>query len=430
MHRRTKILIKIWGNRLLLAIVAALIVWANVRRLHDNVYSNYEKIIDFGRIKDDDALVKPAIAAIFYAGKKQTNSSLSTYFNHSDNYKKQNVKLIVVPRKVTSYSDEVIKKLYEEIKNNNRLQKVLLVYDKDKKNDVRAHKKMLQQVIDVAEIEEIALQEKNFKSEQKIDEFLTEAESMVVFLADLDKGLVDEESDFLTAEAVYFAQKHFYQMNVFDIIDTKLAKSLDKDYETLYPLQTIKNEPLLDKQKRNLERFKQHYWHLLSNYLELNLFQLTNGLGDVFPPKTEENYRLYDRGRLVLKAYDEDYVEIFEKAEMQENRGVALLLLDAVKKLVETGKANQARYFKLYVLTDLEFIKQNSDTMLMSYLEQDDGIFVKYKDKSALLVADDRPDNPEDLSSVVRQKAQIPADVDDENLDFYRFKTVEMEYGD
>ena len=323
-----------------------------------------------------------------------------------------------------------IKKLYEEIKNNNRLQKVLLVYDKDKKNDVRAHKKMLQQVIDVAEIEEIALQEKNFKSEQKIDEFLTEAESMVVFLADLDKGLVDEESDFLTAEAVYFAQKHFYQMNVFDIIDTKLAKSLDKDYETLYPLQTIKNEPLLDKQKRNLERFKQHYWHLLSNYLELNLFQLTNGLGDVFPPKTEENYRLYDRGRLVLKAYDEDYVEIFEKAEMQENRGVALLLLDAVKKLVEAGKANQARYFKLYVLTDLEFIKQNSDTMLMSYLEQDDGIFVKYKDKSALLVADDRPDNPEDLSSVVRQKAQIPADVDDENLDFYRFKTVEMEYGD
>lgn len=430
MHRRTKILIKIWGNRLLLAIVAALIVWANVRRLHDNVYSNYEKIIDFGRIKDDDALVKPAIAAIFYAGKKQTNSSLSTYFNHSDNYKKQNVKLIVVPRKVTSYSDEVIKKLYEEIKNNNRLQKVLLVYDKDKKNDVRAHKKMLQQVIDVAEIEEIALQEKNFKSEQKIDEFLTEAESMVVFLADLDKGLVDEESDFLTAEAVYFAQKHFYQMNVFDIIDTKLAKSLDKDYETLYPLQTIKNEPLLDKQKRNLERFKQHYWHLLSNYLELNLFQLTNGLGNVFPPKTEENYRLYDRGRLVLKAYDEDYVEIFEKAEMQENRGVALLLLDAVKKLVEAGKANQARYFKLYVLTDLEFIKQNSDTMLMSYLEQDDGIFVKYKDKSALLVADDRPDNPEDLSSVVRQKAQIPADVDDENLDFYRFKTVEMEYGD
>ena len=430
MHRRTKILIKIWGNRLLLAIVAALIVWANVRRLHDNVYSNYEKIIDFGRIKDDDALVKPAIAAIFYAGKKQTNSSLSTYFNHSDNYKKQNVKLIVVPRKVTSYSDEVIKKLYEEIKNNNRLQKVLLVYDKDKKNDVRAHKKMLQQVIDVAEIEEIALQEKNFKSEQKIDEFLTEAKSMVVFLADLDKGLVDEESDFLTAEAVYFAQKHFYQMNVFDIIDTKLAKSLDKDYETLYPLQTIKNEPLLDKQKRNLERFKQHYWHLLSNYLELNLFQLTNGLGDVFPPKTEENYRLYDRGRLVLKAYDEDYVEIFEKAEMQENRGVALLLLDAVKKLVEAGKASQARYFKLYVLTDLEFIKQNSDTMLMSYLEQDDGIFVKYKDKSALLVADDRPDNPEDLSSVVRQKAQIPADVDDENLDFYRFKTVEMEYGD
>ncbi len=430
MRRRTKILIKVWGNRLLWGIVAALIIWANVLRLHDNVYSNYEKIIDFGRIKDEDALVKPAIAAIFYAGKSQAKSSLSTYFNHSDNYKKQNVKLIIVPRKVTSHSGEVIKKLYEEIKNNNQFQKVLLVYDKDKKNDVSVHKKMLRQVMDVAETKEISLQEKNLKSEQKIDEFLTEPKSLVVFLADLDKGLVDADSDFLTGEAVYFAQKYFYQMNVFDIIDTQLAKSLDKDYETLYPLQTIKNEPLLAKQKRNLERFKQHYWHLLSNYFELNLFQLSQGLDSVFPPKTEENYRLYDRGRLVLKAFDENYVEIFEKAEMQENRGIALLLLDAVQELVDAGKAKQAKYFKLYVLTDLEFIKQNSGTMLMSYLEQDDGIYVKYKDKSALLVADDRPDDPEDLAPAVRQKAQIPAEIADENLDFYRFKTVEMEYGD
>ena len=56
------------------------------------------------------------------------------------------------------------------------------------------------------------------------------------------------------------------------------------------------------------------------------------------------------------------------------------------------------------------------------------------RDKIDRLIEEDKErvtyDNPEDLSSVVRQKAQIPADVDDENLDFYRFKTVEMEYGD
>ncbi len=81
-------------------------------------------------------------------------------------------------------------------------------------------------------------------------------------------------------------------------------------------------------------------------------------------------------------------------------------------------------------MTDLEKVKPAADTMLMSYLEQDDGIFAEYKDKSALLVADDRPDNPEDLSLVVRQNANIPDDVSDVKIDYYRFKTVEMNYGD
>ena len=68
--------------------------------------------------------------------------------------------------------------------------------------------------------------------------------------------------------------------------------------------------------------------------------------------------------------------------------------------------------------------------MLMSYLDSDDGIFAEYKGKSALLVADDRPDNPEDLADIVRQKAGISSDVPNENINFYKFKTVEMNYGD
>ena len=430
MRQRTKLLIKLWLNRFLWCCVLGLIIWINALRLQDNNYSNYEKVIDYGRIKDADKLVCPVIAAIFYAGKNNTKTSLSTYFNHSNNYKKQNVKMVVVPQNITSYSAEVIEKLYEEIRNNNKIKKVLLIYDKDDKNDVNAHKKILKQVMDVSEINENPVSQYNLNSEKTIDIYLKSTDNLVIFLADLDKGLNENNSNFLTGEAVYFAQKYHYQINVFDIVDTQLAKALDKDYETLYPLQTMKDEPLLAKQKRNLERFKRHYWHLLRNYFELNLIQISQGDAPILPLRTEENYRLYDRGRLVLKAFDKNYIEIFEQIEMQENKGIIMLLLDAIRHLVTSGKNKDAQYFKIYFLTDLEYIEQEKGTMLMSYLDQDDGIYAVYKDKYSLLVADDRPDNPEDLATTVQTKAKIGKDIPEEKINFYKFKTLEINYED
>ena len=431
MHRNVKFLIGVWIKRLLLLTVLGLIVWANVIRLKDNNFSNHEKAIDYGLIKDDDKLINPVIATIFYAGKNNNKSDISTYFNHSGNYKKQNIKMVIVPKKLAAYSKEVVEKLYEEINLNNQINKVLLVYDKDTKNDIKLHKKMLLQIMGAQNVQETPISQQSLTGEKKVEEYLSEPQNLVVFLADLDKGLNDKNSDFLTGEAVFFAQQHHYQINVFDIIDTQLAKALDKDYETLYPLETIKAEPLLAKQKRNLKRYKRHYWHLLQNYFELNLLQMSQDLDDaVMPLRSEENYRLYDRGRLVLKAYDEHYLEIFEKAEMRENLGIAYLVSDAIKSLVSRGLAFKAKFFKIYLLTDLEPVHQEKDTMLMSYLDEDDGIYAEYKNHSALLVADDRPDNPEDLAKAVRHKAGIPDETADEKIDYYRFKTVEMNYGD
>ncbi|MCI7420379.1 MAG: hypothetical protein MSS98_01765 [Alphaproteobacteria bacterium] len=431
MRRNVKFLIGVWIKRLLLLTVLGLIVWANVIRLKDNNFSNHEKAIDYGLIKDDDKLINPVIAAIFYAGKNNNKSDISTYFNHSGNYKKQNIKMVIVPKKLAAYSKEVVEKLYEEINLNNQINKVLLVYDKDTKNDIKLHKKMLLQIMGAQNVQETPISQQSLTGEKKVEEYLSEPQNLVVFLADLDKGLNDKNSDFLTGEAVFFAQQHHYQINVFDIIDTQLAKALDKDYETLYPLETMKAEPLLAKQKRNLKRYKRHYWHLLKNYFELNLLQMSQDLDDaVMPLRSEENYRLYDRGRLVLKAYDENYLEIFEKAEMRENLGIAYLVSDAIKSLVSRGLAFKAKFFKIYLLTDLEPVHQEKDTMLMSYLDEDDGIYAEYKNYSALLVADDRPDNPEDLAKAVRHKAGIPDETADEKIDYYRFKTVEMNYGD
>ena len=103
---------------------------------------------------------------------------------------------------------------------------------------------------------------------------------------------------------------------------------------------------------------------------------------------------------------------------------------DAIKSLVSQGLVAKSKFFKIYLLTDLEKVYQEKDTMLMSYLDEDDGIYVEYKNHSALIVADDRPDNPEDLAKAVRDKAGIPDEIADEKIDYYRFKTVEMNYGD
>ena len=239
MRRNVKFLIGVWIKRLLLLTVLGLIVWANVIRLKDNNFSNHEKAIDYGLIKDDDKLINPVIAAIFYAGKNNNKSDISTYFNHSGNYKKQNIKMVIVPKKLAAYSKEVVEKLYEEINLNNQINKVLLVYDKDTKNDIKLHKKMLLQIMGAQNVQETPISQQSLTGEKKVEEYLSEPQNLVVFLADLDKGLNDKNSDFLTGEAVFFAQQHHYQINVFDIIDTQLAKALDKDYETLYPLETM-----------------------------------------------------------------------------------------------------------------------------------------------------------------------------------------------
>ena len=112
MRSRTKYLIKNLAVKALWLMFGGFVIWANIVKLRNNDYSNYEKVIDYGRIKDEDKLIRPAIAAIFYQGKSDKKYSLSTYFNHSANYKKQNVRMVVVPKNLASYNAEVVEKLY------------------------------------------------------------------------------------------------------------------------------------------------------------------------------------------------------------------------------------------------------------------------------------------------------------------------------
>lgn len=428
MHRKTKLLIKIWCRRFIYLCILGLLVWANYLSLRNDVFSNYEKAVDYGRMNDEDKLVEPVIAAIFYAGKNEDKGQISSYFNHSDNYKRRDVKMVVVPKKLEEHSVAVVEKLYEEIGANNEINRVLLVYMQG--DDVVSHQKMLREVMQAKKIRVLKVSEESLAGEEIVKEYLNKKKDLIVMLADLAKGIGQEDSDFLTDEAIYFAQKKHYKMNVFDVIDTQIAKAVEKDYEAMYPIDVLQKEPLLLKQKRNLERYLRHHGHDLISYFELNLLRFAQKQKEELPLQNDENYRLYDRGRIVMKAYDENFLQVFEVAKLQQNDGIIVSVINAVRDLEVSGKADKAQFFKIYLLTDMEEIKKDKDTMLMSYLDQDDGVYAEYKEKSALLVADDRPDNPEDLTGVLRQKAAITLNTAEEDIHFYKFKTVEIEYGD
>ena len=60
MRLRTKYLIKNWAVKALWLMFGGFVIWANIAKLRNNDYSNYEKVIDYGRIKDEDKLIRPS----------------------------------------------------------------------------------------------------------------------------------------------------------------------------------------------------------------------------------------------------------------------------------------------------------------------------------------------------------------------------------
>ncbi|MBO6281041.1 MAG: hypothetical protein J6N49_00770 [Alphaproteobacteria bacterium] len=399
------------------------IVQANIKRFNDNLYANYEKIVDYGRVRENEEVISPVMAAIFYDDKVSVQKSITSYYNHFDNYKKRNVKMVVVPKDLTPDSRSIIRRLYAEIYKYNQVDDIALVLSTD--SDVSAHIKMLKKVMQVNHIKSLILTEENLEAENIIDSYLKSAHKMIVVLADLSDGFNGKQSDFLLEETIYFAQKNFYHMEVFDVIDTKIAQSVDKDYRALLSLTNNKDDqPMAVKQQRNLRLFATYYKKEIKHYLKMNL----NAEEDiVWPEKTTGNFRLFDRGWVYVRFYDEEMQEVFARKAIDGDKGVIVSLIEIARKAAMKTDAKKIKYIKISLLTDAEELSKDKDTLLISYLDQDDGIMIRSGSKKALLVADERPDDPSELEKLLRQKAEIPDDEPEENIQFYKFKSVEIE---
>ena len=423
MQRSIKITLKKIFKWLFFAAVLWWIIQANINRFNNNLYANYEKIVDYGRVRENEEVISPVMAAIFYDDKVSAQKSITSYYNHFDNYKKRNVKMVVVPKDLTPDSRSIVRKLYAEIYKYNQVSDIALVLSTD--SDVSAHIKMLQNVMQVQNVKRLILTEENLEAEKVIDSYLKSPHKMVVMLADLSESFSDKQPDFLLEETIYFAQKNFYHMEVFDVIDTKIAQSVDKDYVTLLSLTNNKDEqPLAVKQQRNLRLFITHYGAEIKRYFKMNL----NSDADiVWPEKSAGNFRLFDRGWVYVRFYDEEMQEVFARKAIGGDKGVIVALIEIARKAALKTDVKKIKYIKISLLTDIEEIAKAKDTLLISYLDQDDGIMVRSGSKKALLIVDERPDDPSELEKVLRQKAEIPDDEPEENIHFYKFKSVEIE---
>jgi len=416
MLRRTKLKIIRWVRICIPLVFLALIVWANFVRLNDNLYPNYEKAVDYGRVREVKTEVAPIIAAIFYADKNIEKKNISTYFDHSENYRKQNVKIVVVPRNLTADSIAVAEKLYEEIGKYNKFKKVAIVYDNN--TDIKKHQKILQKVLKIDRAAKIKISETDFSNEKKIDKLLRKENSVVIFLADLVNGIDNQNSDYLVEEAVYFAQKYAYNIHVFDVIDTQIARALEQDYATLFKLPADDEIAPMMKQKNNLTAYLSRYGDELLRYFEMNLLQSEK---PIWPQKNAQTYRLFDRGMIYVRIFDEQKREIFSRANIKENQSVLVSLVNiaikASKKINQTPKS-----WKIHLLTDFEKISPQQ----LQNREHDDGICVRRGKKYALLLPDEMSDNPQVNLAILLNRANISKNESLTETSFFKFKNVEI----
>ncbi len=412
--------IKKWIVRLIWLGVLAFAVWANYNRFYHNNYANYEKAVDYGRVREKKETINPVIAAVFYQGKSAENKSLSSYLSHWDNRRLQNPKMLAVPTQITPESRRVIEKLYKETAENATIDRVLLVYGQSA--DEKLHRQILRQHFNGAEVKCFAAAENETNLEAAIEKALNRDKTLVVVAVDLNNA---ESNKYLADELIYSAQRHFYKIRIFDEVDTQLARALEDNYASWFETETDDGRNELRRQQKNLAAYKKHYGNDIVRYFMQNL-NLAEDEEPVWPEKNAETYRLFDRGTVYIRFFGSGDKEMFSRAKIGKNKGIIVAVIELARKAVFKLK-QPIKSYKIYFLTDFEKIEKAANEPLINYLETDDGVYVQYRGRKALMAADERPDEEDILAAALRSRAKIPDSESDSKIEFYRFKTVEIE---
>lgn len=404
------------------------IVWINALKLQDDNFSNYEKVTDTGVRDYYKDPITPVIAVLFYRDENQ-QPGFKPYFKKQKNEdaSADDMKMAVVPKNVSKFNRPVIEKLYDEIPSQNKINKIVIIHTESQ--NAKDHKKLIKKRFPDAQFTEILVDNKNKIQEQDINLYLQEKDTFVVFLANLDRGLNTEKSERLANAAVFFAQKNNYQMNVFDIVDEYIASALETGgAELSYVINRQSSLDLLSAQKKNLERYILNNKAELLHYFAYNIEWSSQGKEVKIPQRNSKNYRLFDRGIVYVKAYDKNFSLVFEELKLNQEDGIIFVISKIAKDIMNSNQSDLAKYYRIYLLTDMEQVHGESGKLLANYIEPDDGVYISYKKQAALLLASDKPADYDLMIQKLRTKAKIKENVPNKKISFYRFKYVEMEY--
>lgn len=426
MNKKNKnILMKTFKLAIFLAMIAC-IVWINALKLQEDTLSNYEKVTDTGSRDYYKDPITPVIAALFYRDENM-QLGFKPYLKKSENHDSEDIKMAVVPKNISSFNRPVIEKLYEEIPTKTTVNRVVLIYTETK--NAKEHTALIKKRFPQAKFTRVLVDQENELNEGDIDIYLQNKDTLVVFLANLDRGLNSEKSERLANEAVFFAQKNNYQMNVFDIVDEYIATALESgdDFSSLLGDSTTNTDSLAE-QKKNLDRYVMKNRSELLQYFAHNINLAMQKKPIEIPKKDNKNYRLFDRGTIYMKVYNKDYVQVFEALKLNQDEGIVAVLSNMAKDIVASSRGITGKYYRIYLLTEMKPIHGESGDILSNYLEAEDGIYISYKKQAALLLGSDKPSDYDALISKLRNMAQIKDNVTNENINFYRFKYAEIQY--
>lgn len=418
MRRNLKKNIGKWFDRSVWVVLILFVLYFNANRLFDNNYANYEKAVDYGRVREAEEKPLSAVAAVFYMGKSEPKGSLTTYFNHADNYKKENVKMIAAPKHVDQSARTVVEKLYAEVSMKNEYDRVFLVHDQS--GDWAENRRMLNKLCEDQVIEPMLMNEDETSVfEEKINACLQEEKCLVVWVVDLSEGLKMMQENSTVRNMIFFAKKMYYHMKVFDVIDTQMA-SVPKSYNQIWGYyDDSKTASAIVKQKYNLRRYIQRYGGDLLKYFKKNL-QGNWKQNILWPAKNAQNFRLYDRGSVHVRlAYGNAVI-----SKTKSDEAVVVSVIKIARSFAR--KYPQAKFAdaKLYLLTDKEYIDVQNHDSLENFAAQDEGVGAEYGNHSAILFPQERENITENWPNVLRQKLNHPPA--DAHVKYFKFGIEEI----
>ena len=423
MQRKTKKTLKKIFKAMFFITMLFGIILTNAMKLQERDFSNYERTTDEGISDYYDDPVTPVIAALFYESKPTQSG-----FVQRGEQKKETAKMAVIPKDVSSFNRPVIDKLYDEIPINDRIRKLTLIYNDTK--SMKVHANIINRKFNSAKINRIQVDNEHVLNIEDIEKNLSAKGELVIFLANLDRGLNSEKSERLANEAVFFAQKNNYHMNVFDIVDDDyVALALESGEKFVYENKEKGTKASLIIQKVHLDRFVYQNQNEILRYFLLNMQRAAQGETNIeIPDKTEKNYRLFDRGSVYINVQDEDDVQIFEELKVNQEESIIAIISKAAMHIANSDYDVQGKYFHIYLLTEMEQISEKDILNLAKYLEPDDGIYVSHQKQAGIMLAQDRPDDTEQIIKDLRSLVKVDSNVKNKDLSLYRFKYVEILY--